>query len=70
MTFYRKTTDVLGGVLFKYRLGRYGRSVTQNLLCMQQCDAVVCTGEGIGITTLIEKVKDFKTIIGDFPVSV
>lgn len=43
------------------------RSVTENLLCMQQCDAVVCTGEGIGITTLIEKVKDFKTVTGDFP---
>jgi len=50
--------------------GCYGRSVTENLLCMQQCDAVVCTGEGIGITILIEKVKDFKTVTGDFPVSV
>ena len=47
--------------------GCYGRSVTENILCMQQCDAVVCTDEGIGITTLIEKVKDFKTVTGDFP---
>lgn len=36
---------------------------------MQQCDAVVCTGEGFGMATLIEKVKDFKTVTGDFPMS-
>lgn len=29
--------------------------------------AIVCTGEGSRTVTLIEKVKDFKTVTGDFP---
>lgn len=29
--------------------------------------AVVCTGEETRMVSLIEKVKDFKTVTGDFP---
>ena len=29
--------------------------------------AIVCTGEETRMVTLIEKVKDFKAVTGDFP---
>lgn len=32
--------------------------------------AVVCTGEETRMVTLIEKVKDFKTVTSDFPMFV
>ena len=32
--------------------------------------AVVCTGSGTGQATPFEKVKEFKSILGDFPIIV
>ena len=36
----------------------------------ERCDAIVVTGEGTGISTDLEKIKTFRTILGDFPLIV
>lgn len=57
---------LFGGVRFKYT------SSTGNMLegdlkeGMLNCDVVVTTGEGTGIETPIQKLKDFKKIMGDY----
>ena len=46
-----------------------GRTLTEDLkIGMGRCDAVVCTGEGTGLATPMDKVENFKQILGDFPV--
>ncbi len=70
---YHKQCDVvlLGGVRFKYQAVLSGRTVEEDLLLgMQRCDAIVCTGTGTGIITPVEKMEQFKKIVGDFPVIV
>ena len=37
---------------------------------MERADAIVVTGEGTGIETSIEKILQFREIIGDFPLIV
>jgi len=37
------------------------------LLGKERCDAIVVTGEGTGMATPIDKVKEFRSIAGDFP---
>ena len=62
---------LLGGVRFKYQAVRSGRSVEEDLrIGMHRCDAIVCTGEGTGLATPMQKVSDFKDVVGDFPVVV
>lgn len=62
---------LLGGVRFKYQPVRSGRSLEEDLkLGMERCDAVVVTGEGTGISTDLEKIKTFRSILGDFPLIV
>ena len=62
---------LLGGVRFKYQPVRSGRSLEEDLkLGMERCDAIVVTGEGTGITTDLEKIKTYRTILGDFPLIV
>ena len=62
---------LLGGVRFKYQPVRSGRSVSDDLrIGMQRCDAIVCSGEGTGQATPMQKLAEFKEIIGDFPVIV
>ena len=62
---------VLGGVRFKYQPVLSGRTLKEDLLLgAERCDAIVCTGSGTGISTPMDKVKDFKTHLGDFPVIV
>lgn len=62
---------LLGGVRFKYQPYRSGRSLEEDLkLGMERCDAVVVTGEGTGISTDLEKIKTFRSILGDFPLIV
>ena len=57
---------VLGGVRFKYQPVNSGRTLTEDLkIGMRRCDAIVCTGEGTGLATPMEKVEQ---ILGDFPV--
>ena len=62
---------LLGGVRFKYTQHLSGRSLEEDLkLGMERCDAIVVTGEGTGISTDLEKIKTFRTIVGDFPLIV
>lgn len=62
---------LLGGVWFKYQPVRSGRSLEEDLkLGMERCDAIVVTGEGTGISTNLEKIKTFRSILGDFPLIV
>ena len=62
---------VLGGVRFKYKQVRSGRSLEEDLrLGMERCDAIVVTGAGTGMTTDIGKIRAFREIIGDFPLIV
>ncbi len=69
----RKQCDVvlLGGVRFKYKTVRSGRTEAEDLrLGAQRCDAIVCTGTGTGIETPMDKLERFKDTLGDFPVIV
>ena len=62
---------LLGGVRFKYQPVRSGRSLEEDLrLGMERCDAVVVTGEGTGISTDLEKIKTYHSVLGDFPLIV
>ena len=62
---------LLGGVRFKYQPYRSKRSLEEDLkLGTERCDAIVVTGEGTGISTDLEKIKTFRTILGDFPLIV
>lgn len=69
----RREADVvlLGGVRFKYQPVKSGRTLAEDLrLGAERCDAVVCTGEGTGLATPLEKVACFRETLGDFPVMV
>lgn len=62
---------VLGGVRFKYQPVLSGRTIAQDaLLGAERCDAVVITGEGTGMRTPLEKVAQFRDVLGDFPLVV
>ena len=62
---------LLGGVFFKYQPVRSGRTLKEDLLIgMERCDAIVCTGEGTGMSTPFKKIEGFKEIVNDFPVIV
>ena len=62
---------LLGGVFFKCQPVRSGRTLKEDLLIgMERCDAIVCTGEGTGISTPFKKIEGFKEVVNDFPVIV
>ena len=59
---------VLGGVRFKYQPIRSGRTEEEDLrLGKARCDAVVVTGDGTGLATPPEKIRQFRAALGDFP---
>lgn len=61
---------VLGGIRFKY-IKQTGCSLKENIEeGMLNCDAIVTTGEGTGIETPIEKLRDFRDILQNFPLIV
>ena len=71
---YEVTTYRIDGI---YEDGRHPRDVTftrsleEDLkLGMERCDAIVVTGAGTGINTDLEKIKTFRSILGDFPLIV
>ena len=65
------TVLILGGVRFKHQPILSGRSLEEDLkLGMQRCDAIVVTGEGTGMETSIDKVKQFRELMGEFPLIV
>ena len=59
-----RETNIFYWVMYDLSAGRLLRSLCYGKPSMY---AIVCTGEGTRMVTLIEKVKDFKTVTGDFP---
>jgi len=63
--------QVLGGVRFKYQSVRSGRTLVEDLqLGKERCTAVVTTGEGTGKDCPTEKLKQFRSHLGEFPLIV
>jgi hypothetical protein len=57
---------VLGGVGFKY-IEPTGNSLEVDLEeGISRCEAIVTTGSGTGIETPIEKLREYKRLLGDF----
>jgi uncharacterized protein len=68
-----KTNALLfGGVRFKYQPYLSGRSLEEDLtIAMSRCDGIVVTGAGTGIETDLEKICEFRALIGNhFPLIV
>lgn len=67
---YRKESKafILGGVRFKYQPYLSGRTLEEDLkIGMTRCDAIVVTQDATGQETSMEKIKEFRNIIGEFP---
>jgi len=61
---------VLGGIGFKYTQ-LTGNPLEQDLEeAKLRCEAIVTTGKGTGIETPIEKLKQYKALLPDFPLIV
>jgi hypothetical protein len=61
---------VLGGVGFKY-VSPTGNPIEIDLReGISRCEAIVTTGSGTGIETPIEKLREYKRFLGDFPLVV
>ncbi|MEY2846615.1 MAG: hypothetical protein RL076_2161 [Chloroflexota bacterium] len=59
---------VIGGVRFKYQPYLSGRSLATDLTIGQaHCDAIAVTGTGTGMDTDMRKIREFRAILGDFP---
>ena len=59
--------SVLGGVRFKY-VPETGKSLEDDIYDgMCKADAIVTTGPGTGIETPIQKLRDFRAIMRNFP---
>lgn len=59
---------VIGGVWFKYQPYRSGRTLKEDLsIGCERCDAIAVTGEGTGVETPIEKIKQYRDLVGNFP---
>ena len=59
---------VIGGVRFKYQPQISGRTLKDDLkIGMKRSDAIVVTGSATGVETEESKIKEFKDIIGDYP---
>lgn len=57
---------VLGGVRFKYQSHLSGRPLEEDLLLgVARCDGIVVTGEGTGQETPLDKIEEFRRIVGD-----
>lgn len=70
---WRAATDaaVLGGVRFKYQPVQSGNDVETDLrLGMARADAIVVTGDGTGLPTPLEKIAQFREVLGGFPLVV
>ncbi len=69
-----KHTDslvILGGVRFKYQAYLSNRSLQEDLsIGCRRCHAIVVTGDGTGLQTPDEKIKEFRSLLGDFPLIV
>ena len=66
---YPKTV-VLGGIRFKYT-NPTGNTLEEDIAeGMSRCEAVVTTGEGTGLEMAIEKLREFRRVMGRFPLIV
>lgn len=73
MKLYRERFDgyVLGGVRFKYQPYKSGRTLEEDLkIGKTRCDAIVVTQDATGQETSLNKIEEFRNIIGDFPLVV
>lgn len=73
MKTYRERYEgyVLGGVRFKYQPYKSGRSVREDLIIgMDRCDAIVVTQDATGQETSMDKIQEFKDVLGRFPLIV
>ena len=62
---------VIGGVRFKYKPVCSGNDLETDLrIGMKRCHAIAVTGEGTGMDSPTQKIKDFRKIVGDFPLVV
>jgi predicted TIM-barrel enzyme len=61
---------VLGGVGFKYTKPTGNPLEVDLREGKSRCEAIVTTGPGTGIETPTDKLKDYKNILGDFPLIV
>lgn len=62
--------SVIGGIRFKYTSST-GNSLEDDLENgISRCEAVVTTGEGTGIETPLNKLREFKRIMGSHPLIV
>ena len=62
---------LLGGVRFKYQPVYSGRSLKEDLVIgRQHCDVIVVTGTGTGISTELDKIREFRSVLGEFPLIV
>lgn len=69
----RENSDacLIGGVRFKYQPVLSSHTVEEDLkTAMTRCDGICVTGEATGENTSIEKIKQFKDTVGNFPVIV
>ena len=61
---------VLGGVGFKYTMPTGNPLYLDLEEGKSRCDAIVTTGVGTGVETPIEKLREFKRLLEDFPLIV
>lgn len=70
---FRRTFNeipVLGGVGFKYTKPTGNPLRVDLIQAKHRCEVVVTTGSGTGIETPVEKLREYKRILGDFPLFV
>ena len=70
---YRRSANipVIGGVRFKYQPYLSGRSLAEDLrIGTQHCDAIAVTGSGTGVETDNQKIAEFRSLVGAFPLVV
>ena len=61
---------VLGGIRFKH-IRPSGKSLEEDICGgMSRCEAIVTTGEGTGLETPTEKLREFRRVMGKFPLVV
>lgn len=73
INMYRKECDafIFGGVRFKYQPYLSERTLREDLeIAKKRCDAIVVTGDATGQETSIDKIKEFRDILKDFPLIV
>ena len=59
---------VIGGVRFKYQPYLSGRTLEEDLRTgMTRCDGIVVTGDATGVETDKGTIRQFRSVIGDFP---